>query len=289
MPRKNTASSHTAAPIVARPSSPAPPIAPTAAAPVGVATALVPQERRFLGRVSRFLLNVRDPETYGVAQGHGYTQSEHETAWALFRRASGEGRTLRAANPPANTSRASAPIEELRIIDGFENLWFPRTRAIIARVVPQEHRASFAAAFFRDLTQQPLGPAVILSVRTYLTRVAALPTSGMPGAREVRDTLRARGLTDAVASAMLTRLDALEVLHPGAAPPAADDGAGDEVAAVAAQREAFTALKLWFQDWATTLGTAYGKRQLITLGLRVVRRKGAEVEATDGDDEPDEV
>jgi len=275
---KNTAS-HTAAPIVARPSSPAPPIA-----PVVDGAALVPQERRFLGRVSRFLLNVRDPDLYRVAQGHGYTWSEHETAWTLFRRASGEGRTLRAATPSAARARASAPIAELRIIDGFENLWFPRTRAIIARVVPKEHRAAFTEAFFRDLTQQPLGPAVILSVRTYLTRVAALPTSGMPGAREVRDTLRARGLTDAVAGAMLTRLDALELLQPGAAPPAADNGAEDEAAAMAAQREAFTALKLWFNDWATTLGTAYGKRQLITLGLRVVRRKGAAVEAVDGDD-----
>ena len=69
-------------------------------------------------------------------------------------------------------------------------------------MVAPEHRATFLATFFHELTQQPLGPGVILSVRTLIERLDALPASALPGAAAVRDTLRARGLTDDVLAAI---------------------------------------------------------------------------------------
>jgi len=258
-------------------STPAPPITQTE----GASSPLTPQETRRLLRISRFLLVIRDPALFQAAQAHGYSAAEHEEGWGLLRRASGEGQAMQPATP-ATAPRSLFLDQELQAIDAFENLWFPRVRAIIERVVPAAHRTDFVATFFRDLTQQPLGSGVIVSVRTLTERVTALATSALPGAVAVRDTLRARGLTDAIVAAMRARVAALEALPalPAAAPAPASDPAVDQ----AARRAAYVALAAWFNDWGTTLRSVFNKREATQLGLRVPRRKGE----AGADDEPAE-
>jgi hypothetical protein len=275
-PTKTTAQP-AAAPPDARTSTPAPPLTPAA----GSSSPLTAKQTRRLLRISRFLLVIRDPALFKSAQAHGYSAAEHEEGWNLFRRASGEGQAMQ-PTPAATAPRSLFLDQELQAIDAFENLWFPRVRAIIARVVPAAHRAEFLATFFRDLTQQPLGPGVIVSVRTLIERLTALPGSALPGAAAVRDTLRARGLTDDIVAAMRARVAALEALPalPAEAPKPADDIAGD----AADRQAAFAALSAWFTDWGTTLRTVYNKREATQLALLVPRRKGAADDADD--DEP---
>lgn len=250
----------------------------------GAQSPLTPKETRRLLRISRFLLMVRDPSLFAAALAHGYTPAEHEEGWGLFRRASGEGQAMRVA-PQGAAPRSLFLDQELQALDAFENLWFPRVRAVIERVVPSEHRATFLATFFRDLTQQPLGPGVILSVRGLVERLAALPTSGLPGAAAVRDTLRTRGLTDDVLAAMRARVAALETIPALPATPAAPVAADSDAAPDhAARRAAYEALSAWFNDWGTTLRSVYNKRELVQLGLRVPTRKGAVSEEDEGDD-----
>jgi hypothetical protein len=267
-------------PPAARPSTPAPAVAPGTG---DEAAPLTPKETQRLLRISRFLLTIRNPALYHVAQAHGYTLAEHEEGWTLFRRASGEGMALRGA-PHDPSLQPRYLHKELQPIDAFENLWFPRARAVIERVVPAPHRATFLATFFRDLTQQPLGPGVIVSVRTFLERVAALSTSTLPGAAAVRDTLRARGLTDDVLAAMRDRIAALE-RAPTTVP--APSPTPDARADYAAQRAAYEALSAWFNDWSTTLRSAYNKRDLLFLGLRTPSHKGSSAQEED-DPLPDE-
>jgi hypothetical protein len=284
-PKKSAPKSAPAAPSKARNSTPAPAI--VTASGDGAQSPLTPKETRRLLRISRFLLMIRDPALFLVALAHGYTPAEHEEGWALFRRASGEGQAMRVATQGA-APRSLFLDQELQALDAFENLWFPRVRAVIERVVPSEHRATFLATFFRDLTQQPLGPGVILSVRGLVERLAALPTSGLPGAAAVRDTLRTRGLTDDVLAAMRARVAALETIPALPATPAAPVAAeGDAAPDHAARRAAYEALSAWFNDWGTTLRSVYNKRELVQLGLRVPTRKGAVSEEDDGNDDRD--
>ncbi len=51
---------------------------------------------------------------------------------------------------------------------------------------------------------------------TFLTRVVALEKSKEPGAREVRETLRSRGLTDAAVTNMTAQLAGMKKLGRGA-------------------------------------------------------------------------
>jgi hypothetical protein len=253
---------------------------PVAEAPA--ATEAVPSEgddeltwsdQQALGTAMVFLVNVAKPTLAKIAQQQGYNHAEHTEGWRLYRAATGEEQSLSVVfgKATAPVGDASAFMPTLRAIDAFENLWFPRTRAIIQRVVDEEHRERFEAAFFHDLSQQPLGPAVIGSVSTYLIRLVALETSDEPGARKVRDTLRNRGLTDAVVAGMKAQIASMTVLSPEASTAAPDPKALAK--ARAEQKRAVMALRAWYNDWATTLRTAYNRRQLIQLGFASAAQK----------------
>ena len=235
-----------------------------------------------LATVLHFLVAMQRPGLAAIAQAHGYNGKEHAHGWRLHRAASGEAQALAVvftrATPAPTMGDSHMPT--LRQIDAFENLWFPRTRAIIQRVVPEASRDRFEAAFFHELTQQPLGPGVVGSVSTYLTRLEALKKSPEPGAREVRDTLRTRGLTDAAVSQMSALVASMRELVPVAPAPAIDAVALSK--ARAEQKRAVAALRAWYNDWATTLRTVYNRKQLIQLGLASATRK-----ASSEGDEPD--
>ena len=175
---------------------------------------------RFLGEVLRFLVHVQQPSLARIALANGYSPEEHQEGLRLHRTAVGDNLPLPVVFGLATADEPGSAMPTLRRIDAFENLWFPRTRAIIQRVVPETHRARFEAQFFHELSQQPLGPAVVGSVHTWIARVEALATSHEPGAREVRATLRKRGLTDTALAEMKSLVESATAFVAPAAPNA---------------------------------------------------------------------
>jgi hypothetical protein len=100
------------------------------------------------------------------------------------------------------TDMTAERMRTLQEIDSFENLWFPRMRTLIPRLIPKDNAARFTAAFFEDLSQKPLGPEVVDAVKTFLNRVEELKSSTEPGARKLYKTLGERGLTPKKIEAM---------------------------------------------------------------------------------------
>lgn len=250
-----------------------------AAEPEITAVSLGAKQHALLDRTSRFLVNITSPSFARRARREGYTAEEHRTGWRLWRTAAGEDRPIDHvfAEQEAAGAGDGEGMALLQAIDEFENLWFPRCRAIIRRVVARDRRDKFAEAFFKDLSQQPLGPGVVGSVGTFLTRVDGLKDSKDPDAKKVRDTLRARGLTDGAMRRVRGLLDQFETLSGPKKKAAAGPSPAEIAAAQAAQVEAQEALRDWLNDWATTLRPVFNVREQIQLGLAVVRRGGGVV------------
>jgi hypothetical protein len=243
----------------------------------------------FLRRVVRFLVNVLTPAYADKAKREGYSSKEHALGWQLWRTAAGETRPfehwLREQEVSDGVDVDSAEQRRLlQEIDNFENTWFPRARAIIRRAVAKDRRDRFAAAFFKDLVQQPLGPAVVGSVSTFVTRIEGLDANGEGDAKAVRELLWSRGLTDGRMAAIKKLLeDAQAGSKSGkkADPPVT---AAELEKARTAQLEAVGDLRDWFNDWGTTLRSRFGARDQVRLGLMVRRGGGSAVEE-DGEEE----
>lgn len=238
-------------------------------------TELDAEATAFLGRVHTLLFNI--PKHLDRARRHGYTQKEHDLGWELYTTASGKNRRFEhwLAESDHRDVAAGVSAERMRLlqeIDAFENLWFPRMRALIPRVIPRESADRFAAAFFKDLSQQPLGPAVVDSVKTFLSRIDELASSAEPGARALYETLGERGLTPKKLEAMRRLIAAAEEHRtPDRATPSLSR---EEIAkAKEAQLAAIESLRLWYNDWATTFRGVFGTRAQITLGLTALKRK----------------
>lgn len=225
------------------------------------------RHRDLLNRVQRFLVTVQSPIFARVARLVGYDASEHQLGWTLFRRAAGEERSLdewflegRTVQPQAFDTKV------LEALDGFENTWFPRTRAIIMRALPPEARGEFAALFFKNLEQQPLGPLVVASVRTFLDRVDGLGASSEEGASEVLSLLTKRGLDDTLKAHVRGLLARAEGNDDVVLPD--DSRVAAVMAAQQSQRDAVDQVRVWFNDWATTFRTSpLDARRLLQLGL----------------------
>lgn len=260
-------------------------------------TALSKVQRAFLTRAARFLVNIKSSHYVGRASRNGYTTDEHAEGWRLWTTAAGADRSLdhwftEQQLAEATSGNAADRLRVLQDIDSFENLWFPRVRAVIRRKVPRASRDAFAAAFFTNLEQQPLGPTVVASVRALLHRIRQLETSKEPGARQVHATLVQRGLTPT----KLKEIDAL--LHEaesGAPVPkkTALLSPAKVAAAQAAQQEAYEDLKDWFADIGAQLRPVFNLREQLNLGLLVRHPRGAGVteeltEDEESDEEPSE-
>jgi hypothetical protein len=243
-------------------------------------------DKAFLARVMRFLVTVQSPAYAVRARREGYSPKEHELGWQLWRTASGQDRPLDHWFTEQATSTVDfngEMMDKLRVADTFENTWYPRTRAIIRRVVSPETRGAFEAAFFQGLEQQPLGPSVVGSVSGLIARVQGLSTSTHPEAPKVLSMLAQRGLTDL----KLKELSALiKDLENGMAKSAAAPADRNEVLkAQENQSCAMQDLHGWFVDWATTLRTAFNSRECVSLGLTVLRRSSSGGEEVVVDDE----
>jgi len=243
----------------------------------------------FLGRVYTLLFNIT--RFLERARRQGYTQKEHDLGWEYWSVASGKNRPFEhwLAEHDQREQTADISTERMRVlqeIDTFENLWFPRMRALIARVIPKESAPRFAAAFFKDLSQQPLGPAVVDSVKTFLKRVEELKTSSEPGAGDLFKTLAERGLTPKKIESMRGLIAAAEEHKApgGGAPPVSPEEIAE---AKRAQLAAVESMKLWYNDWATTFRGVFGHRAQIALGLTALRRRKAE-DGSAGDEEDED-
>ncbi len=230
---------------------------------------LTSEDRVFLARMVRFLMGIHGARYAQRAFAEGYTQEEHDEGWRLFEAASGRHRSLALAFE--GDALPDALVDEkkweiYKLLDRFENTWFPRARAIIDRVVPEEHIARFRAAFFKDLRQQPNGPLVVDSVAVFLDRVEALATSAEPGAADVRKKLAERGLTkekmDAV-RAVLASVRTAALPAPGRSDAAREADRQQEIGL----RKA----RAWFNDWGVTLRPRMNAREQIVLGLSELR------------------
>ena len=238
-----------------------PPIVPTTA------------EQDLLGRALRFLVNIQAAPFAARARQEGYTPQEHREGWRLFKVASGEERPWEHLAIETSTAGAAEGAERLRLlqeIDHFENTWFPRARAIIRRVVHRDRRDGFEGTFFNNLAQQPLGPGVIGSVGTFLSRVDALAQSGGEDGKKVRKTLAERGLTDEKIKQIRSLLGKLQ--GSGGAPVPAKVPIADIVKAQQEQRGALEGLRDWFNDWGTTFRQIFHVKAQLQLGLTTVKR-----------------
>lgn len=160
------------------------------------ASVLETRDREWLSRGQRLLTMIQSPAFAAGAARAGYSSEEHKEGWALLNLASGQGRSLDDGFLATRTSPTQGfDMALLVTIDELEKTWFPRMRAIVRRVVATERREELEAAFFKDLEQQPLGPMVVSSVRTFLSRLEDLEKSAEPQAKEVLAKLAARGLT----------------------------------------------------------------------------------------------
>lgn len=240
-------------------------------------------EQQLLNQVSKLLTGLQNPALARKAIVHGYSQEEHAEGWRLWNEASGANRPLsHCVGIAAASGEAGTPNDLLQQIDTFENTWFPRTRAIIPRAVEDEGAAKkFEQGFFLDLAQQPLGPGVVGSVRTFLTRVRALEAEPAgSAARAVRERLASRGLSAAVVDQTWKLIEAAETLTAPAPKPAVS---ADQIAAWNRdQRRSLKALKRWNHDWATTFRQVLTRAEQIQLGLTSPRR------SDHGEDEGDE-
>jgi len=266
---------------------------PATPSPEVTITTLSKSDQVLLRRTMRFLVNVLEPGFAERARREGYSREEHGLGWQLWRTAAGETR------PFEHWMREQELVDgidldsdeqrrRLEAIDEFENTWFPRTRAIIRRVVSKDRRDAFAAAFFKDLAQQRLGPAVVGSVGTYLTRLAGLETSADPDAKAVRATLHARGLTVGKLAAIARLIEETKAGATASPEPSPPVSAAELEKARLAQLDALAALRDWWNDWGVTLRPRYATREQLKLGLTTTKKRGPSSGDDELDDEGDE-
>ncbi len=252
-------------------------------------TQLTPADHRFLNRAMRLLVSVQSRAFVLRARREGYTAVEHRQGWSLWMLAAGADRPLDhwyTEDAFENPLHSSEQLRLLQEIDAFVTTWFPRTRAIIRRVVPRETRDEFAATFFKHLEQQQLGPNVIGLVATFLSRIDDLGTTALPHAKTVRSTLEARGLTRAKVKTVRGLLEQATQLEIEASPPRSR--AGNILDAQSAQFEALANLRDWFHDWATSLRSVFNVSEQIQLGLTQAQRAPGADEADEADEADDD-
>ena len=100
------------------------------------ANVLDTRDRELLGRGQRLLTIIQSPLYASRAARSGYTSEEHKEGWTLLNAASGQNRRLEDCFLATRTTpQAGYDMTLLIAIDEFENTWFPRTHAIIRRVL----------------------------------------------------------------------------------------------------------------------------------------------------------
>jgi len=220
-------------------------------------------------RVVRFLLGIRNPRIATALAGYGFKQQDRDEGWALIN-ALGKGQlSVLPAEPP--------DMETLLQLDAWENQWFPIARAALERRFPQ-----VSARFFLNLTQTE-GPAVAISVRTFVDRYEALSTAvagfGAEGP-QARELLISRGLSPTVIAEAEALLTALTQVAPATVSPSFEEEQAELDAAEAA-------LWSWYLEWSRIARVAIKQRALLKeLGFLNTPRAKASAEEGDTPEPP---
>jgi hypothetical protein len=207
-------------------------------------------------RVLKLLLGLRKARIAESLKQYGFAEKDRQEGWRLLQ-ALTEGRlslkgTLR--QDPALLQR----------LDDWENRWFPVASASLKGRFPNVHEW-----LFLNLTQTD-GPAVVISVGTFLQRLNKLASEPSLGAdaAAARSLLEARGLNAsivAVASELIAQLGAVEPAQPAA--PVDPE----------AQAAAESAMWRWYLEWGEIARVAVTDRQLLReLGFLNAKRPVAD-------------
>jgi hypothetical protein len=213
-------------------------------------------------RVLKLLLGMENRRVATALAASGFTAADADEGWTLLRSLN-RGKRGYAGAGPVN----AAVWQDL---DEWENRWFPVASATLQRRFPAVH-----AKMFLNLSQIE-GPNVILSVTTFLERIAALtdPKAGYgPEGEQAKKLLEARGLTDATLGEARVLLEGLGKLKPATEPlPSIED----EKAEIAKAEEALWA---WYLEWSeVTRAVIKDRRMLRELGFLYPKRRAAEDE-----------
>ncbi len=187
------------------------------------------------GRVLQFLLAIRSMVVAGALGRFGFSDKDLEEGWKLMTRLT-QGRLDGVKAPSVDVGLVTQ-------IDAWENLWFPVADATLANKAPDAH-----AVVFANLSQTS-GPAVIVSVSTFVERVEGLDAA-------TRKLLAKRGITAAVlsdAKAMLDRATSL----------AKDGESPVPTTASTADAEAERALWAWYLEWSSIARVAIKDRRVL--------------------------
>jgi hypothetical protein len=131
-------------------------------------------------------MGVRNARVAAAMAGYGFSDADLQEGWTLLQ-------SVSRVKLDGSPSRAST--DTLDKLDAWENRWFPVAIATLERRFPAVH-----AQVFRNLSQTS-GPAVAVSVRTFIERYDAMVSgTGAYGAEgaAAKPVLEARGLTNAV-------------------------------------------------------------------------------------------
>ncbi len=222
-----------------------------------------------LDDIQRVLVRVSDPGIAVLVYRLGYDEKEHAEGWRLWATASGLTVPLTHSLSEADRQIAESPSpqyrELVRMLDEFENRWFPRVRNALLRYVALEGRQAFVDAFFEDMSQQPEGPLVIGSVKKFVVRHADLRKSKVAGVKDALAALEKRGLDDGLIDRVQTALAKVDVLS--GERPQPKISVETLVKSAQERREAYDRLNLWFIDWTEIFRQELSYNHLKSLGL----------------------
>jgi hypothetical protein len=196
-------------------------------------------------RVLRFLYGLRNRKIASALASRGFTKDELEEGFALLKGATTVALSLLptvAADPQVVTE-----------IDTWENTWFPVVDATLARHYPEVHQKVFL-----NLSQTE-GPAVIISVGTFVDRISALTKAEGghgPEGKEARKLLARRGLTPQVIAEAEELLEAVKNVEPQPEPP--DLETQRETIAQAEQE-----MWAWYLEWSRIARTVIKDRAML--------------------------
>jgi hypothetical protein len=195
---------------------------------------------------------------------HGLNEAEYDEGWRLLRGS---------ATPIFDVAQLPAPNLDpgkLSALDAWENKWFPVIRATLGRRAP-----AVAGFVFHELSQAE-GPAVILTVSTFLDRIQAVEdgtqgTATLEGRDVALQAIVARGLDAAARAEARSLLQALGQLDTSE-PPAPID-----------TEQAEADLWSWYIEWSQVSQSVITDRKALrALGfLRAARRGDEETEEVD--------
>ncbi len=222
-----------------------------------------------LDDIQRVLARVADPAIAVHAYRLGYDEKEHAEGWSLWATASGLNVPLSHSLSEADRQIAESSSQQyrdlIRVLDQFENKWFPRTRNALLRYLSSTERQAFVDAFFEDMSQQPEGPLVVGSVKKFTVRFGELQKSEVPGVKDALAALAKRGLDDGTLDRIhsaLAKADSLEKERPQ--PKVSLETL---VKSAEERRDAYERLNLWFIDWTEIFRQELAYNQLKGLGL----------------------